>query len=100
MWSRAGRKITYRPLQSFKTPRVAAVACVALLTVSTAAINRPFSGIGRCKLTVYFLDVGQGDSALVVFPRGSTMLVDAGGDIHIARDRKSRNDANPPEFPG
>lgn len=34
-------------------------------------------GDGRLHLT--FLDVGQGDSAFVVFPAGSTMVVDAGG---------------------
>lgn len=31
------------------------------------------------KLTVYFLDVGQGDSAFIKFPNGETMLVDGGG---------------------
>ena len=30
------------------------------------------------KLHVYFLDVGQGDSALIVSPEGRTVLVDAG----------------------
>lgn len=31
------------------------------------------------KLSVTFFDVGQGDSALVRFPRGATMLIDGGG---------------------
>jgi competence protein ComEC len=31
------------------------------------------------RLTIDFLDVGQGDSALVSFPTGETMLIDGGG---------------------
>jgi competence protein ComEC len=34
---------------------------------------------GDGRLHVTFLDVGQGDSAFVRFPRGATMLVDTGG---------------------
>ena len=34
---------------------------------------------GDGRLHVTFLDVGQGDSILVVFPQGSSMLVDTGG---------------------
>lgn len=33
------------------------------------------------KLRIDFLDVGQGDSALITFPNGETMLVDGGGRI-------------------
>ena len=56
----------------------ACVACAAALWIlvdpRTLASSR---GDGR--LHVAFLDVGQGDSAFVVFPGGSTLLVDAGG---------------------
>jgi len=48
-----------------------------------AVIGPPVAGAGG-KLTIHFLDVGQGDSALVVFPRGHTMLVDGGGELSFA----------------
>jgi len=32
-------------------------------------------------MTVFFLAVGQGDSAVVLFPGGGAMLIDAGGDL-------------------
>lgn len=35
------------------------------------------------KLTVDFLDVGQGDSALIRFPNGETMLIDGGGKFNF-----------------
>jgi competence protein ComEC len=35
------------------------------------------------RLHIDFLDVGQGDSALVTFPNGETLLVDGGGKINF-----------------
>jgi competence protein ComEC len=42
---------------------------------------------GMLELTA--IDVGQGDSLLVVLPRGETMLVDGGGRLIYGRQRKS-----------
>jgi competence protein ComEC len=56
-------------------------ACIAIATAlwivldpSTIVASR---GDGRLHMT--FVDVGQGDAIFVVFPHGSTLLVDAGG---------------------
>ena len=63
--------------------RVFALVCVLLLFVSSVAAVRPLPARPNGKLTIHFLDVGQGDSALVVFPDSATMLVDGGGEIRF-----------------
>jgi len=55
--------------------------CALALTCALIAVIRPPVAGPVSKLTIHFLDVGQGDSALVVFPRGKTMLVDGGGEL-------------------
>jgi competence protein ComEC len=45
---------------------------------------------GMLELTA--IDVGQGDSLLVVLPRGETMLIDGGGRLVYGRQRKSNLD--------
>jgi len=46
------------------------------------------------RLHIDFLDVGQGDSALVTFPEGKTLLVDGGGRFNY----KKRNDEDAEPF--
>ncbi len=57
-----------------------AVVCAVLLS-ATGCGRRPDTTGGANlsgALTVYYLDVGQADSELVVFPGGAAMLIDAG----------------------
>jgi len=61
------------------------VFCALAMTAALMAVIRPPSHQADEKLTVHFLDVGQGDSALVVFPHGKTMLVDGGGELRFDR---------------
>jgi competence protein ComEC len=54
------------------------------LAASIVMVCRPFAPSADGLLTIHFLDVGQGDSALVVFPNGKTLLVDGGGEARFA----------------
>jgi competence protein ComEC len=47
------------------------------------------------KLHIDFIDVGQGDSALLTMPDGSTLLVDGGGKPNIDWSRSDEADAEP-----
>lgn len=67
-------------------PIVFGSAAAALLTLALLAIFHPFS-VPRPdgKLHLDFLDVGQGDSTLVTFPDGQTLLIDGGGAAAITQ---------------
>jgi competence protein ComEC len=55
-------------------------ASVSQLLLLAVVSQHPFSaGQADGRLRVDFLDVGQGDSALVTLPDGTTLLVDGGG---------------------
>ncbi|HSF24210.1 MAG TPA: ComEC/Rec2 family competence protein, partial [Blastocatellia bacterium] len=53
-------------------------------------VVRPTPGAPTGKLVIHFLDVGQGDSGLVVFPHGATMLVDGGGELRFNKPDSDR----------
>ena len=75
-----------------------------LISISTAFIFllslivfHPFSGgRGDGKLHIDFLDVGQGDSALVTMPSGATLLIDGGGRPNIDWHSSDNVDADEP----
>ena len=61
------------------------------MTAALVAVIRPPINNPNGRLTIHFLDVGQGDCALVVFPHGKTMLVDGGGELRFdRREQESR----------
>jgi competence protein ComEC len=65
---------------SWRTRRLAPM--LAAGTAATWMLAEPWSWIasrGDGRIHVSFLDVGQGDSAFVRLPRGTTLLVDTGG---------------------
>ena len=66
-----------RMIRAVRLGATAAAACAAIWVLINPAVLAAARGDGQLHIT--FLDVGQGDSIFVVFPRGRSLLVDAGG---------------------
>ena len=64
-----------------------------VVVITAMIVFHPFS-VARPdgRLHIDFLDVGQGDAALVTFPDGKTLLVDGGGRVNY---RKKDDEAEP-----
>jgi len=85
--------------KSALSPRLLSRISMILVVIFTALIVfHPFSAPAPDgRLRVDFLDVGQGDAALVTFPNGETMLVDGGGRPNFS-NLYVRREADESEF--
>jgi len=74
--------------------------CIAVVLLSAAALitTYPFPpSVNRGRLEVSVLDVAQGDSILVISPKGSTLLIDGGGAFEGFRGREEHVGSDPGE---
>ena len=75
-----------------------AFVAVSFLAAAMMVAIYPFRpSLNRGQLEVTVLDVAQGDSILVVSPRGSTLLIDGGGAFTGFRGREEHLGADPGE---
>ncbi|MDQ2921539.1 MAG: ComEC family competence protein, partial [Acidobacteriota bacterium] len=75
------------------TGRITRLALLAQLLAIAMIVFHPWSeGRPERKLRIDFLDVGQGDSALVTFPDNTTLLIDGGGRPGPFKTRVSGED--------
>jgi competence protein ComEC len=72
----------------FKSPAITTVLGLFVLLLWQPWLHPHATGM----LELTAIDVGQGDSLLVVLPRGETILVDGGGRLVYGRQRKSNLD--------
>ncbi len=67
-------------------------ALAAALALFTLLIWHPFLTQNPRELELTAIDVGQGDSLLVIFPTGTKMLIDGGGHLQFGRPRPTTFD--------
>lgn len=84
-----GWSLLFRP----KYAAITLVVMFALIVAHPLSAGRPDG-----RLRIDFLDVGQGDAALITMPDGTTLLVDGGGrpQFRYARQSMSEEETNEP----
>jgi competence protein ComEC len=79
-WNPLRQVRTAEESETFAPRRVPQLAGLVLVAALLIIVVHPLSaGLPDGRLRVDFLDVGQGDAALVTMPDGTTLLIDGGG---------------------
>ncbi len=76
--------------------RMVGTAAIGFAVTLLIVLVHPFSAAAPDgRLRVEFLDVGQGDSALLTTPDGTTILIDGGGQPNLTWANNDREDGEP-----
>ncbi len=73
-------------------PMFCASAAILLILIALIVFHPFGAPVPDGRLHVEFFDVGQGDSALITFPSGETMLVDGGGKGYKPKQTKPEDE--------
>ena len=95
------KPFTLTPKSKINSPKLFVFRTFSvLLAISSALIIfHPFSApAADGRLHIDFLDVGQGDSSLITFPNGETLLVDGGGKINFNKTYLQNEFEDEPEL--
>jgi competence protein ComEC len=88
-WGALVYVLYYIPLLTLR--RRGLLYAVAQVSLVFVLVLHPFSaGVGEGKLRIDFLDVGQGDAALLTMPDRRTLLVDGGGATNPSQNKTDR----------
>lgn len=68
--------------RELRSKKILLAITVAIFILTTLFISLPLFHYKPARLEVFFLDVGQGDSQIVVFPGGEALLIDGGGSYY------------------
>ncbi len=82
----------WEPLSRFtRKTRIMPLTMIQVVLV-VIVIFHPFSARhADAQLQIDFLDVGQGDSALITMPNGTTLIIDGGGRPKFGSERETRS---------